>query len=104
MSDGILMRDYYYELPEERIAIEPLGRRDAAKLLVFKDGLIEHSQFSQLTDFLDASSILFLNDTRVIPARLLFRKQTGAAIEVLLLSPVDPPLAEVSMASRRQCT
>jgi S-adenosylmethionine:tRNA ribosyltransferase-isomerase len=104
MGDGVWMSDYTYELPENRIAAIPLERRDSAKLLVFRDGKIEHSGFSQLSDFLNVDSLLFFNDTRVIPARLQFTKETGAKIEVLLLSPLDPPLPQESMAAKGRCT
>jgi S-adenosylmethionine:tRNA ribosyltransferase-isomerase len=103
MGESVWMRDFTYELPDDRIATIPLERRDSAKLLVFKNGAINHAIFSQLPDLLSVESILFFNDTRVIPARLQFRKETGAAIEVLLLTPVDPPLAQASMTARGRC-
>lgn len=104
MTEGIWMRDYTYELPEERIASVPLDQRDSAKLLTFRNGDVGHSTFSQLPDLLDTNSTLYFNDTRVIPARLLFRKETGAAIEVLLMTPVDPSLAHISMSAKGRCS
>jgi S-adenosylmethionine:tRNA ribosyltransferase-isomerase len=87
---NILMRDYVYELPAHRIAQFPLAQRDQSKLLVYKDDQISHSQFNQLTKHLPANSTLFFNNTRVIPARLRFKKDTGAVIEIFLLHPIWP--------------
>jgi S-adenosylmethionine:tRNA ribosyltransferase-isomerase len=87
---NILMRDYEYELPDERIAQFPLAQRDQSKLLVYKEGQIAHKQFHQLVEQLPAESTLFFNDTKVIPARLRFKKDTGATIEIFLLHPIQP--------------
>jgi S-adenosylmethionine:tRNA ribosyltransferase-isomerase len=87
---NILMRDYEYELPAERIAQFPLAQRDQSKLLVYNDGQITHKHFNQLVAHLPANSTLFFNNTKVIPARLRFRKDTGATIEIFLLHPVLP--------------
>lgn len=84
------MRDYEYELPAHRIAQFPLAQRDLSKLLVYKDGQISHKQFNQLTEHLPANSTLFFNNTKVIPARLRFKKDTGAIIEIFLLHPIEP--------------
>jgi len=86
---SISLTDYQYDLPESRIARYPLANRDQSKLLVWRDGQIVHSQFYQLADFLPLNSILFFNNTKVIPARLLFEKPTGGGIEIFLLSPTD---------------
>ncbi len=82
--------DYFYHLPEDRIAQYPLPERDAARLLVYNKGRIEHSLFRNLADFLPPNSLLFLNDTRVIQARLVFSKPTGGWIEIFLLAPLAP--------------
>ncbi|GIV37919.1 MAG: S-adenosylmethionine:tRNA ribosyltransferase-isomerase [Cyclobacteriaceae bacterium] len=82
--------DYTYHLPEERIAQYPLPERDSSKLLVYNKGEIQHAVFKDLADFLPSNAILFFNDTRVIHARLLFARPTGAQIEVFLLSPEAP--------------
>ncbi|MCC6834607.1 MAG: S-adenosylmethionine:tRNA ribosyltransferase-isomerase [Cytophagales bacterium] len=87
---NLLMRDYEYDLPDHRIAQFPLAHRDQSKLLVYKDGKIFHNQFNQLVHHLPASSTLFFNNTKVIPARLRFKKETGAIIEVFLLHPITP--------------
>lgn len=85
----INLTDYHYPLPEDRIAKYPLAARDEARLLVFRNGAVIHSQFRQLADFLPVNTTLFFNDTKVIPARLLFDKPTGGTIEVFLLNPAD---------------
>ena len=82
--------DYTYHLPQERIAQYPLAQRDQSKLLVYDQGAIRHESFTNLADYLPAGSSLFFNETKVIPARLLFPKETGAVIEIFLLSPVRP--------------
>lgn len=102
MEKEILIKDYSYELPQERIALYPLPKRDQSKLLVYKDGVIEHSTFTQLSAFLPPKSTLFFNNTRVIPARLYFQKETGATIELFLLNPVWPStLVQQAMESKK---
>ncbi|CAN5228921.1 S-adenosylmethionine:tRNA ribosyltransferase-isomerase [soil metagenome] len=86
----INIQDYTYDLPQERIADYPLAKRDESKLLVYNHGEITHHVFSQLPDILSNNSTLFFNDTKVIPARFFFEKDTGAIIEVFLLEPLSP--------------
>lgn len=91
----IRLSDYQYPLPDERIARFPLAGRDQSKLLVYRGGAIAHSRFDQVGDFLPESSLLVFNNTKVIPARLPFRRAgtpdgPGALIEVFLLEPVAP--------------
>ncbi|MGE0590344.1 MAG: S-adenosylmethionine:tRNA ribosyltransferase-isomerase [Cyclobacteriaceae bacterium] len=97
---AIRTEDFFYNLPEDRIAQFPLPERDQSKLLVFKGGKIQHRQFFELPDLLPHNSCLFFNDTKVIPARIKFVKETGAAIEVFLLNPADTkmPLAMAMQA------
>ncbi|HCW07739.1 MAG TPA: S-adenosylmethionine tRNA ribosyltransferase, partial [Cytophagales bacterium] len=92
MSDSrnILIQDYTYNLPDDRIALHPLAERDQSKLLVYEHGKITHSNFFRLADFIPDNSILFLNNTKVIPARLFFKKDTGALIAIFLLNPIRP--------------
>lgn len=81
--------DFYYDLPEELIAQEPLERRDGSRLMVLdkKSGAVEHRHFYDITDMLEEGDALILNDTRVLPARLYGVKEgTGGAIEFLLLN------------------
>ncbi|AFL85624.1 S-adenosylmethionine:tRNA-ribosyltransferase-isomerase (queuine synthetase) [Belliella baltica DSM 15883] len=84
------LSDYEYTLPEEKIAKFPLEKRDASKLLHFKDGKIEHLQFAQLPDLVPVGSLMVFNNTKVIPARLIFQRSTGAKIEIFLLKPIAP--------------
>lgn len=90
MNPIINIKDYSYELPADRIATHPLQNRDQSKLLVYKDGKIIHTQFKTLAEQIPLNSILFFNDTKVIPARLYFQKETGAQIELFLLNPIQP--------------
>jgi len=84
------INDYTYTLPQEKIALYPLDQRDQSKLLIYKDGVIQHEQFSTIADALPSNSLLFFNNTKVVPARLKFQKDTGAEIEIFLLHPVRP--------------
>lgn len=86
---SINVQEFNYELPLESIAFEPTKQRDSSRLLVYKNGKISHSQYSSLADFLPSNAHLYFNDTRVIAARLLFKKSTGATIEIFLLEPLD---------------
>jgi S-adenosylmethionine:tRNA ribosyltransferase-isomerase len=109
MEKEILIKDYWYELPPDRIALYPLPERDQSRLLVYKDGIIRHSKFIQLSSFLPPGSTLFFNNTRVIPARLYFQKKTGATIELFLLNPVWPgtlvqQAMETKQSNRWACT
>ena len=84
--------DFNYELPQELIAQTPLQQRDSSRLLVLnkKDGQIEHKHFSDIVDYLEEGDTLVLNDTKVIPARLIgVKEETGAVIELLLLKNIE---------------
>lgn len=81
-------QDFYYELPEELIAQDPLEDRSSSRLLVLdkKSGEVSHHVFKEITDYLHEGDCLVINDTKVIPARLIGAKEgTGAKIEILLL-------------------
>jgi S-adenosylmethionine:tRNA ribosyltransferase-isomerase len=86
----INISDYDYNLPDERIAKFPLPVRDSSKLLVWKSGQIEESVFRNVTDFIPEGSLLVFNNTKVIQARLLFQKPSGAKIEIFCLEPHSP--------------
>jgi len=77
--------DFHYDLPDEAIARFPLEQRDASKLLIWKAGGIRHRHFRDLPEELPANSLLILNETKVLPARLHFQKSSGAWIELLIL-------------------
>jgi S-adenosylmethionine:tRNA ribosyltransferase-isomerase len=96
---NINIDDYDYELPEERIAQYPAKERDKSQLLVYRNGEISKDIFRNICDHLPKDSLLVFNNTRVIRARLLFRKTTGAHIEILCLEPLSPAGYEQSFSS-----
>ena len=100
---GISISDYAYELPDERIAKYPLAERDQSKLLVWKNDLIQDSQFGNLPEFLPSNSLLIFNNTKVIRARLHFQKETGAKIEIFCLDPVDPVDYQIAFQTTQSC-
>ncbi|MBQ4356482.1 MAG: S-adenosylmethionine:tRNA ribosyltransferase-isomerase, partial [Acholeplasmatales bacterium] len=83
----ILTTDYDYDLPEELIAQTPLKDRSSSRLMVLdkKTKTWEHKHFTDIVDYLDSNDVLVLNDTKVIPARLIGTRDTGGVTEVLLL-------------------
>jgi S-adenosylmethionine:tRNA ribosyltransferase-isomerase len=96
------LKAYEYTLPEERIAKFPLEKRDSSKLLHFKDEKIEHLHFFDIPNLLPSDSLLVYNNTKVIPARLIFQRETGAKIEIFLLQPIAPTtvIPEVMLAKK----
>lgn len=107
----IRIEHYNYPLPDDRIARHPLARRDSCKLLVRNsDGTLADHTFTDIASLLPADAMLVYNNTRVINARLRFRKATagsdtsGALIEIFCLEPVEPADYAVSFASTEQCT
>lgn len=100
----ININDYTYTLPPERIAAFPPAERDSSRLMVYRNGRIESSQFKNIVAYLPANSFLFFNDTKVIPARLVFRKPTGADIEIFLLQPIAPSSFIDMMQSVNGCS
>ncbi len=103
MEPKIKIQDFSYNLPEERIAKYPLAERDLSKLLVYKDGVIEEEKFANLSSLLPDGSLMVFNNTRVVPARLFFRKPSGAVIEIFCLEPVDPNDYALSFSSTEFC-
>lgn len=89
-TQQIRIEDYDYPLPDERIAKFPLPKRDESKLLLYKEGKVSESIFKHITDFLPKGSLMVFNNTKVIQARLLFHKDTGARIEIFCLEPAEP--------------
>jgi len=89
--DLLKTKAYHYELPEELIAQYPLSNRSASRLLTLdkNNGEIQHHIFSEIVDYLRSGDVLVLNSSKVIPARLIGKKETGANIEVFLLNPKD---------------
>jgi len=96
--------DFAYDLPDERIAKYPLAERDTSKLLVYDHGDISHRHFCDLPDLLPEGSLLVMNNTRVIQARLHFRKDTGALLEVFCLEPAEPHDYVLMFQQTAQCT
>lgn len=86
----ISIAEYDYDLPESRIAMRPLAERDASKLLIYKKGVITEDHFSRIDKYLPEETLLVLNNTKVIHARIIFRKESGAAIEIFCLEPHGP--------------
>ncbi|PKQ69696.1 S-adenosylmethionine:tRNA ribosyltransferase-isomerase [Raineya orbicola] len=98
------LSDFDYHLPPELIAQEPLPLRDQAKLLFYNKGTIADHIFYELPQILPQNSFLVFNNTKVIPARLLLQKSSGAWIEIFLLEPVEPhSLVTIAMQARRRC-
>ena len=109
----ILIDDYNYPLPDNRIAKYPLAQRDHSKLLVYRDGHVSEDLFYHVGDYIPAGSLLVYNNTRVIQARLVFHKDTpsisdapaqGARIEVFCLEPLRPHDYQLSLGSTTGCT
>lgn len=86
----IRISDYTYELPDEKIALYPLSERDQSRLLVWNNGEISETVFATIDSILPEHSLLIFNNTRVIHARLIFRRETGARIEIFCLEPHEP--------------
>lgn len=94
---------YLYDLPEECIAKYPLDDRSASKLLVYKDGNIQDEQFQNAHKILPGNSLIFFNNTKVISARMVFFKDTGARIEVFLTEAYRPNDIQVSLNATSSC-
>ena len=103
MIPEIHIEDFSYPLPDGRIAKYPLPERDASKLLVYRDGIVSERIFRNLADELPAGSLMVFNDTKVVPARLFFRRPTGAHIEIFCLEPDDPAEYNVNFAATERC-
>ena len=99
----IHISDYNYPLPDERIAKFPLAQRDHSKLLVFEKGNISEDIFYNIPSHLPKGALMVFNNTRVIQARMHFRKETGALIEVFLLEPAEPVDYELMFQTNGKC-
>ena len=120
--EEILIEEYNYPLPDERIAKYPLAKRDQSKLLVYRDGQVSEDQFYRIGEYLPEGSLLIYNNTRVIQARLEFHKTAsnnppqssttlhnppqpqGARIEIFCLEPLEPHDYQLSLGSTNGCT
>lgn len=103
MEKHIDIKDYDYPLPDERIAKFPLDERSASKLLVYRGGEISENRFRNIGDLLPAGSMLVFNNTKVVRARLIMHKESGARIEVFCLEPCDPADYERAFAVKGSC-
>lgn len=99
----IHISDYNYPLPDDRIAKFPIDRRDHSKLLIYNRGEVSEDKFYNLHDYLPKGSLMVFNNTRVIQARIHFRKETGALIEVFLLEPAAPSDYEQMFQTTSRC-
>ena len=103
-SKDIHPSNFYYELPKEKIAQTPLSNRSDSKLLHYQYGNITHKKFNELPQLISQKSLIVLNNTKVIPARLIFWKDSGARIEIFLLDPLEPTLVmEAIMNVKKSC-
>ncbi len=96
----IKIADFTYDLPESRIAKYPLAERDKSKLLVWKNDTIKQDNFNNCVEYIPKNAQLIFNNTRVIHARLFFRKETGAKIEIFCLEPVEPADYEIAFQEK----
>ena len=101
MERHIDINDFNYELPEERIAKFPLEERTSSKLLVYDNGNIGESRFCNVADYLPEGAMLVFNNTRVVRARIVMHKASGARIEVFCLEPTNPADYERAFAQQQ---
>ncbi|WP_420318048.1 S-adenosylmethionine:tRNA ribosyltransferase-isomerase [Ekhidna sp.] len=99
------LEDFLYDLPEERIAKHPPKERANSRLLFYNQGDVSHHQFKNIQNLLPEGSLLVFNDTKVIPARIIMHKESGARIEIFLLEPLKPSrVHEEVMNAKNSCT
>ena len=104
MVPQIRIEDYNYPLDDSRIAKYPLAERDASKLLHYKDSHVEEFSFRDLPSLLPAGAMMVFNETKVVPARMFFQRETGAHIEIFCLEPVSPPEYNTIFAATEHCS
>lgn len=106
VKNEMTVADFDYFLPEELIAQTPLANRPSSRLLVLdkETGAVEHRTFRDILDYINPGDCLVLNDTKVLPARLLGTNPTGAAIEFLLLSQIEGDVWEIIVRPGKKCT
>ena len=100
----IKISEFNYSLPDERIAKFPLSNRDESKLLVYRHGKVSEDRFTSLPSYLEPGEMMVFNNTKVIQARLHFRKETGALIEVFCLEPIAPNDYVLSFQQTKKCS
>ena len=104
MIPQIHIEDYQYPLDDARIAKYPLPERDASKLLHYRKGQVDETIFRNLPELLPAGALMVFNDTKVVPARLHFQRESGAHIEIFCLEPVDPVEYNLAFAATETAT
>ncbi len=100
----ISIDDFDYSLPDEKIAKYPLEIRDQSKLLIWKDGNIKDDNFFNLANYIPAGSLLVFNNTKVIRARIIFRKESGSRIEIFILDPHHPADYVNNFQQNKECS
>ncbi len=103
MAKSININDFDYPLPDERIAKFPLERRDGSKLLVYRNGGISERRFAEIGQELDSDTLFIFNNTKVVRARLVMHKPSGARVEVFCLEPTAPADYERAFAATAEC-
>ena len=103
MIPEIKIEDYNYALPDERIAKYPLSERDASKLLIYRNGNVSQGRFRNIAEQIPEGSVMVFNDTKVVPARLHFQRESGAHIEIFCLEPVLPEEYVTMFAVTERC-
>lgn len=98
---NIAIRDYAFDLPDHRIAFNPLEERDLSRLLVYRSGNITEDRFYNIDQHIESGSLLVFNNTRVIEARILFQKSTGGIVEIFCLEP-DDSYRDITTAMKQQ--
>lgn len=104
MIPSIHIEDYSYPLTDARIAKYPLSERDLSKLLIYREGEISEKHFKNLPELIQSDTLMVFNDTKVVPARLHFRRESGAHIEIFCLQPVEPADYAQSFSSTAKCS
>lgn len=104
MQQPLYIEDFNYPLPDQRIAKYPLPQRDTSKLLLYRHGEVSEDIFKNIGKYLPNNALLIYNNTRVIQARLVFHKETGARIEIFCLEPISPHDYALSLSATGGCT
>ena len=99
----ISIEEYSYSLPDEKTAKFPLEKRDESKLLLYNNGSIDHSVFKNISDYLPDDALMVFNNTKVIQARIIFQKETGAKIEIFCLEPYEPSDYVLAFQANQKC-
>lgn len=102
-AQELKITDFTYHLPDAKIAQHPLKERDKSKLLIYRNGQITETVFNKLPTILNENDCLIFNDTKVVHARILFQKESGARIEIMCLEPVNPNDAAICFKQTETC-